>query len=244
MHARLGAHYRFAGTVGTEQDFDVIKILQHEHYFTLNRYSNDIALLELSKPAKIDKGVGIVCLPNNSFQLPFDNINKTCWITGWGRLSSDGITPNELMQADVPLVSKQRCNAKYPWLIDDSMICAGKDKGGVDVCYGDSGGPLVCEFNGKWYLEGAPSWLGANCGSPRHYTGYANIRYLKSWIMSRITPGVIPALTSCDFDLFLCPDWQQSNSAVFNWSRHSGSTLSGFTGPSSDHSTGSGTFSS
>ena len=46
-----------------------------------------------------------------------------------------------------------RCLKSYPNGIDDSMLCAGLDKGGVDACQGDSGGPLVCEYNGQWFLE-------------------------------------------------------------------------------------------
>ncbi|XP_078355036.1 uncharacterized protein LOC144639618, partial [Oculina patagonica] len=239
----LGAHYRSYGTVGTEQSFDVVKIIQHEQYNIPNSWSNDIALLQLSKPAKIGKGVGLVCLSDNRYQLPFDDLNKTCWISGWGTLSYYGVTPNELQQVDIPLVSKQRCNASYPGKIDNSMICVGKDQGGVGGCHGDSGGPLVCEFGGKWYLEGATSWGGLPCAAPAKYTVFANIRYLKSWIISKTTGASVPtpsgpAVTSCDFDSSLCYGWQQSYSDVFDWTRQSGSTSSSSTGPSSDHTSG------
>ena len=250
---RLGAHYRSYGSVGTEQSFDVVKIIEHEKYNIPYSWSNDIALLQLSKPAEVGKGVGLVCLPDNNFQLPFDDLNKTCWITGWGTLSYYGITPNELRQVNIPLVSKQRCSASYPGKIDDSMICVGKDQGGIGGCHGDSGGPLVCEFGGKWYLEGATSWAGMPCASPSKYTVYANIRNLKSWIIRKITgasvptsvPGTSgPVVTSCNFDSSLCYGWQQSSSDVFDWTRNSGSTSSYDTGPSSDHTTGYGKLSS
>ena len=162
----MGAHYRLWYSVGTEQDFDVTNIIQHENYYSPNRYSNDIALLRLSRPASLGKGVGLVCLPDINFQLPFDNSDKPCWITGWGRLYYLGPQPNVLMQVDLPLVSKQRCLSYYPGRIDDSMICIGKAQGGQGACHGDSGGPLVCEFNGKWYLEGATSWGGPSLCRP------------------------------------------------------------------------------
>ena len=182
----MGAHYRLWSSVGTEQDFDVTNIIQHENYYSPNRYSNDIALLRLSRPASLGKGVGLVCLPDINFQLPFDNSNKPCWITGWGRLYYLGPQPNALMQVDLPLVSKQRCLSYYPGRIDDSMICIGKAQGGQGACHGDSGGPLVCEFNGKWYLEGATSWGGLPCAAPLKPTVYANIRNLKSWIINKM----------------------------------------------------------
>ncbi|KAL9986068.1 hypothetical protein ACROYT_G000138 [Oculina patagonica] len=46
--------------------------------------------------------------------------------------------------------------------------------------------------------------------------------------------------TSCDFDSGLCSGWQQSNSDVFDWTSHTGSTLSSNTGPDYDHTSGSG----
>ena len=73
-----------------------------------------------------------------------------------------------------------RCLKSYPNGIDDSMLCAGLDKGGVDVCQGDSGGPLVCEYNGQWFLEGATSWVQGYAG-PKKYGVYVKVRYFKSW---------------------------------------------------------------
>ena len=51
---RLGA-YRRRENVGTEQDFSVIKIIKHPSYNNPKRYSHDIALLKLDKPAALDR---------------------------------------------------------------------------------------------------------------------------------------------------------------------------------------------
>lgn len=105
---RLGAHRRI-GRVGTEQDFKVVKIISHASYHNPVRYSYDIALIKLEKPANLNKAVGLVCVPDgNSPAMPIDNLSKKCWITGWGRLASGGATPEKLMQASVPLVSNSR----------------------------------------------------------------------------------------------------------------------------------------
>ncbi|KAL9972367.1 hypothetical protein ACROYT_G018652 [Oculina patagonica] len=178
---RMGAHRR-VHNVGTEQDFKVVKIISHSSYHKPLRYSYDIALIKLEKPALLNKAVGLVCVPDgNSPAMPIDSSSKKCWITGWGRLASGGATPDILQQASVPLVSKARCLKGYPGQIHDSMLCAGLDQGGVDACQGDSGGPLVCEYNGKWFIEGATSW-GHGCAGPMKYGVYAKVRYVKSWI--------------------------------------------------------------
>ena len=246
-----------SATVGTEQDFDVIRIIQHERYHSPNRYSHDVALLKLSKPATLGRGVGLVCLSDYNIQLPFDDSNKTCWISGWGTLYYYGPQPSALMQVALPLISKQRCMLRYPGKIDDSMICVGRDQGGIGACHGDSGGPLVCEFSGKWYLEGVTSWGGLPCAARYKPTVYANVRNVKSWIIGKIFGIVLPtpfpttsapttspsSQTWCNFDFGLCAGWSQSYSDVFDWTRHRGSTTSSSTGPSSDHTSGSGKFS-
>ena len=93
-------------SLGTEQDIDVAKIVAHPSYKSPKRNSNDIALIKLARPAMMSRGVGLVCLPDDSPVLPYDYSTKKCWISGWGRLKSGGDTPDVLMQASVPLVSR------------------------------------------------------------------------------------------------------------------------------------------
>ena len=189
MYFRLGAHYISRDTVvGTEQYFSVVQIIQHENYSYPNYlyYPNDVALLRLSKPAKLRHGVGLVCLSNDKFQLPFDDQDKKCWATGWGAFYQSGPQPKELMQVEIPLVPRENCSYSYPGLVDDTMmICAGRSQGGKDTRQGDSGGPLVCEFDGKWYLEGVTSW-GLGCAAAGLPGVYADVRYFKSWIMNNM----------------------------------------------------------
>ena len=47
-------------------------------------------------------------------------------------------------------------------------------------------------------------------------------------------------VVSCDFDNGLCFGWSQSKQDVFDWTLYSGRTSSSNTGPSSDHTSGSG----
>lgn len=77
----MGAHYR-KGNDPTTQDFEIERIIMHEDYKKPFSMSNDIALLKLSTPAKLNKRVGLACLPDKSVELPINDINKRCWITG------------------------------------------------------------------------------------------------------------------------------------------------------------------
>ena len=171
-------------------------IISHPSYNKPIRLSNDIALLKLAQPARLGKGIGLVCLGSEEYDVPLFS-NSKCFITGWGTLASGGNQPNALMQASVPLVSKQRCLAAYPQKIDDSMLCAGLDQGGVDACQGDSGGPLVCEHRPhRWFLEGATSW-GWGCAVPGKFGVYARVRHFRKWLMETMNlsptqPGRLP----------------------------------------------------
>lgn len=78
----MGAHYRKGNDPTTQQDFEIERIIMHEHYKKPFGMSNDIALLKLSTPAKLNKRVSLACLPDKSVDLPINDINKKCWITG------------------------------------------------------------------------------------------------------------------------------------------------------------------
>ena len=196
LYFRLGAHYLSAASVvESEQHFNVVQIIRHENFGWPKRFSNDVALLKLSRPAALRNGVGLVCLSDDQFQRPFNG--KRCWTSGWGTLAWRGSQPKELMQVDLPMLSPQNCSTHYPSNYDAvTMICAGWSHGGKGVCHGDSGGPLVCEFKGKWYLEGVTSWAGSPCSAANKPGVYANVRHLKPWIIGKMTGGPVPEVNS------------------------------------------------
>ncbi|EDO34724.1 predicted protein, partial [Nematostella vectensis] len=177
LYVRMGAHWK-DGKTGSEQDFRIQRIFMHPNYHSPVQYANDIALLLLDRPARLDRYTNLACLAPRSSPLPD---GTRCWISGWGRLSSGGASPNVLMQAQVPLVSGQTCSQAYPGRTHYSMLCAGLRHGGVDACQGDSGGPIVCQREGRWHLEGATSW-GDGCAWANKYGVYAKITYLRDWL--------------------------------------------------------------
>lgn len=177
IRVRLGAHYRSRKT-GSEQDFEVERIISHRSYKRPYGMAHDIAMLKLRRPAQINRNVNLACLPGSSGEA---QVGKTCWVTGYGTLSSGGSLADRLMQVDVPIVSQSQCKQGYGSSIHESMVCAGFRQGGKDSCQGDSGGPLVCEMSGKYYLEGVVSW-GHGCAARGKYGVYARVRYLRQWI--------------------------------------------------------------
>jgi len=178
----LGAH-RKEVKEDTTQEFKVAKIVKHPQY-NPSSSENDIAMIKLEREAVLGPGVGLVCLGDDKFHLPLDDLNNQCLISGWGTLKSGGNQPDTLQEVMVPLVSHSVCKNAYNYL-HDSMLCAGLKEGGKDSCQGDSGGPLVCQYNGKHYLEGATSF-GRGCADPNAYGVYAKVRHLRSFVDSSI----------------------------------------------------------
>lgn len=78
IYCRLGAHRR-RGDVGTEQDFQITRMISHESYRKPYGIAHDIALLKLHKPAMINRNVGLACLPPSSGSVAD---GKHCWVSG------------------------------------------------------------------------------------------------------------------------------------------------------------------
>lgn len=65
-----------------EQDILIKRVIRHPLYFSPYPLNNDIALLELEKPAKLNKRVGVACLPEVNYEVPIGDPNTRCYITG------------------------------------------------------------------------------------------------------------------------------------------------------------------
>lgn len=160
----------------------VERTIQHVNY-NPNTMSHDIALLKLQSAAPVEENrVGLVCLIRPSSLKP----GKICWITGWGTIKEGGSSAPKLREAQVPLVKTVDCKISYGENgIDDTMLCAGYKRGGVDACQGDSGGPMVFNEGDTWYLAGATSW-GIGCARPEFYGVYANVPYFYDWVRGEL----------------------------------------------------------
>ena len=75
---RLGDHNRNANE-GTEQNIPAKRVIYHSSYNKPTPINNDIALIQLARPATLNSRVGTVCLPAHGYDVP---TNSECYITG------------------------------------------------------------------------------------------------------------------------------------------------------------------
>ncbi|XP_028391081.1 mast cell tryptase-like [Dendronephthya gigantea] len=183
---RMGAYFRdTTKSIGSEQDFDVVRILYHPDYNAGARFNNDIALLQLDRDVVRNYKVSFACLPKSNNDFPPGTM---CYIAGWGRLKSGGKSPEHMMHVEVPIVSNEECTAKDSYhdsKITPEMLCAGLKAGGKDTCQGDSGGPLMCKIGFSWHIVGITSW-GYGCAIPDYYGVYARVANFLDWIASGV----------------------------------------------------------
>ena len=182
----MGAYYtNTSKKTGSEQDFDVVRILYHPDYNAKSTYNNDIALLQLDRNVTQTFKVKTACLPKSGDDFPPGTM---CYLAGWGDLEFRGKDPKHMMDVQVPIVSNENCtaNVSYPESsITSNMLCAGYKEGGKDSCQGDSGGPLMCSYKSKWYIVGITSW-GYGCAFRNLYGVYARVGNLLDWVASAL----------------------------------------------------------
>ncbi|XP_066288262.1 ovochymase-1-like [Branchiostoma lanceolatum] len=159
---------QFVVTVGEHDlnnspDWNYVGSIFINPIYSPDTVENNIALLKLWPPVSQNDHVQPICLPKQGFETPPGTIVT---VTGWGRTYFDGPSSPVLLQADMPVVSAEKCKKVYRHLalITSSMMCTGYDAGGVDSCQGDGGGPVVVfPSEGPAYLAGLVSF-GYKCG--------------------------------------------------------------------------------
>nr|XP_015192395.1 PREDICTED: chymotrypsin-like elastase family member 2A [Lepisosteus oculatus] len=157
------------------------KIVVHENW---NSYYiwNDIALVKLQTPVTISDTIMPACLPDAGVILP----NRApCYVTGWGRLWTNGPLADALQQALLPVVDHATCTQPDWWgsTVKTTMVCAGGD-GQLSSCNGDSGGPLNCQgSDGSWEVHGIVSFGSSlGCNYPKKPSVFTRVSAYISWI--------------------------------------------------------------
>lgn len=186
LFIRLGEH-NLQQPDGTEMEFRIEYSIKHPRY-DKKTVDNDVALLRLPRDVERSNYVGYACLPERFQALPTGN---TCTIIGWGKKRhSDEAGTDILHEAEVPIISNERCRAVYhDYTITKNMFCAGHKRGRVDTCAGDSGGPLLCrdstKENSPWTIFGITSF-GDGCGKKNKFGIYTKLPNYVDWIWSVI----------------------------------------------------------
>lgn len=166
----------------TRRDVAVIRIVTHEKYvhkLTLN----DVALLQLGSPAASPPQLLISGRQVEQTLAP----QRVTTVIGFGLTSEKGQLSLDLLQVDVPVVSRQACRRTYgATRITDANFCAGTVQGGRDACQGDSGGPIFApNVDGQQMQVGIVSW-GRGCGRPGAPGVYASVGRFEDWIRSQV----------------------------------------------------------
>ncbi|XP_068026021.1 LOW QUALITY PROTEIN: chymotrypsin-C [Melanerpes formicivorus] len=147
---------------------------------------NDIALIKLAEEVEETDTIQAACLP--PADLVLEN-GYPCWVTGWGRIITNGPLADNLQQALLPVVDYATCS-QWDWWgsnVRETMVCAGGD-GVVSGCNGDSGGPLNCQRDGLWEVNGIVSFgSGLKCNLQKKPTVFTRVSAYIDWINEKIS---------------------------------------------------------
>ncbi|NXP72744.1 CEL2A elastase, partial [Ramphastos sulfuratus] len=159
------------------------KIVVHEDWDPLDVANGyDIALIKLPEHIALGEHIQLACLPPAHSTLP---ANTACYVTGWGRLQTNGALPDELQQGLLLVVDYATCSEPGWWgsIVKPSMVCAGGD-GVISSCNGDSGGPLNYQgADGRWQVRGIVSF-GSSLGCNYYHkpSVFTRVSAYNSWI--------------------------------------------------------------
>uniref|UniRef100_A0A803W9V0 Peptidase S1 domain-containing protein n=1 Tax=Ficedula albicollis TaxID=59894 RepID=A0A803W9V0_FICAL len=109
------------------------KLVRHKNY-NKNDKSNDIALLQLSKPVECNAYTQVACVADPTTSL---SDLQNCWVAGWGATTARAQNSSDVLQeAEVQLIDVQLCNSSrwYSGKIHTHNLCAGYPEGKIDTC--------------------------------------------------------------------------------------------------------------
>jgi secreted trypsin-like serine protease len=156
-----------------------------------SEFGKDVMLLRLNAPLDLSgPNAKAIALATESDAAGFA-AGAVATVSGWGTLTSDGASPNQLQRVDVDISTSAAVRAAYGTLSADQI---GAARAGKDSCQGDSGGPLAVRIGGVAKLVGVVSW-GAGCAEPNTPGLYARVASFTSWIGQYVTAGSTPTPT-------------------------------------------------
>ncbi|XP_071549652.1 trypsin-1-like [Panulirus ornatus] len=193
----LGIIYKHNQVVAGEYDLDyfdgwervkrVSHIVLHPSYDFFS-HDSDVALIRMHGLVFFNERIHPLPLPDLDMtrgchrSLPhFSHSHRKDMylIAGWGMTAEVSEMSHLVLQAYVPIISREECWKAYPDLFTDTMICAGNiTHGGLDPCQGDWGGALVTHDG---FIKGVSSWS-IGCGRPGFPGVYIDVTKVMDWI--------------------------------------------------------------
>ncbi|BES98910.1 serine protease [Nesidiocoris tenuis] len=171
----------------TPVDIRVSKAIIHSGYTAAGSHPDDIAIIVLERSVAFTKLIKPICLPLDDSLRNANFEGKFPFIAGWGALRYKGPKPYALREAQVLVVSNDKCADSYRQFqeidITSRQICAGGN--GKDTCQGDSGGPLMFPKDGHYYLIGIVS-SGYHCAEEGFPGVYTRVTKYVDWIVDNI----------------------------------------------------------
>ncbi|KAL1457628.1 hypothetical protein WDU94_007836 [Cyamophila willieti] len=173
------------------QDIKIAEVISHKGYYRSNKgaIKNDIALIRLEAPAKLNFFVQPVCLPYGA-AMSKDFTNEDTIAAGWG-LSFTITLPFILLALKQTVTDASKCREAYSRIDIDGQVCAEGDIG-TNICRGDSGGPLLWKgsfesvMSERTYLLGVSSHGPDSCAKKEIPTVFTRTNFFMKWILDNM----------------------------------------------------------
>ncbi|GLH11253.1 Serine protease snake, partial [Gryllus bimaculatus] len=180
--------------INEHEDYKVAEAILHPEFENGVLY-NDIALLRLAKDVAFTASIRPACLHTQK-----DIQAQRTIISGWG--PGDWTIheiSTQLRKANMPIRATEDCKKAFRNLAttnrlangieEDTMVCAGTERGKQDGCKGDAGGPLQVPLSSPYCMYsvvGVYSFGKGTCVAPFVYT---RVSHFVPWIESVVWPN-------------------------------------------------------
>ncbi|KAH8289746.1 hypothetical protein KR054_010225, partial [Drosophila jambulina] len=170
----------------------VAGIYVHPGYEPLDKYANDIALLQLKDRVTFGQRVQPVRLPEPRQATPG---NVSVILAGWGLNKTGGSVQEQLQKVRLQVFSDAECSERHETQLHESQLCAGVPEGGQGQCSGDSGGPLILteDGGGSPTQIGIVSWSKKPCARPPYPGVFTEVSAYVDWIVATVGSSTAPA---------------------------------------------------
>ena len=141
----------------TELEMNVKRVILHPDYF-YHKEVDDIALMELEEPVRMNSYVQIASLPKS--ETTSGNVKAAGWGMTIGNVDSD-----RLLIAHLKIMPRSQCQETFSKITKKNICAISKGRELHGVCHGDSGGGLIKKDHaGNHIVIGVASYVRKNYG--------------------------------------------------------------------------------